>query len=272
MSNPGDESHGMELPHLQQSSISPPDFSGPPDRPPPASPPSRPPPEMPGSAIATEGAAEGVHRLAGASPQAMHCTSPKSPAVAAAERIGKRYKEMLESECALCEDMQQLLATLDVLAQDKAWKLRPEHVKLIHRTKNAVHALLQVHSAMREKMAMFAGTPVSLTEIFSGSDEEMVTVHGEFQTLSTCVMVVLQKKAGGKVIGDKAVGTSVKTEGSLAAALAPIHDLLVRPSQRVMKYSLFLEEMAADARRSEQTDLEKTLQEAVKVVRGIYVS
>jgi hypothetical protein len=125
---------------------------------------------------------------------------------------------------------------------------------------------------MREKMAMFAGTPVSLTEIFSGSDEEMVTVHGEFQTLSTCVMVVLQKRAGGKVIGDKAVGTSVKTEGSLAAALAPIHDLLVRPSQRVMKYSLFLEEMAADARRSEQTDLEKTLQEAVKAVRGIYVS
>jgi len=38
---------------------------------------------------------------------------------------------MLESECQMCEDMQQLIATLTLLSQDKAWKLRPEHVQLI---------------------------------------------------------------------------------------------------------------------------------------------
>jgi len=195
--------------------------------------------------------------------------TPKTPQSAAAERIGKRYKEMLESECQMCEDMQQLIATLTLLSQDKAWKLRPEHVQLIQRTCSTVHDLVRVHSAIREKMAMFAGCTNALTEVFTGSQEEMVTVHGEFQTLSTCVMVVLQKKAGGQVIGDRAVGTTLKAEGSLAAALAPVQDLLVRPSQRVMKYSLFLDEMAADARRSEQFDVEKTLRETLKVVRGI---
>lgn len=214
----------------------------------------------------------GVGAETGAQP-ALQAAAPSpaanSPRTAAAERVGKRYKEMLESECQLCDDMQQLIATLTLLSQDKAWKLRPEHVKLIQRTCSSIHDLVQVHSGVRERMAMFAGSPLSLTEIFSGNRDEMVTVHGEFQTLSTCVMVVLQKKAGGQVIGDRAVGTTMKSEGSLAAALAPVQDLLVRPSQRVMKYGLFVEEMAADARRSQQTDLEKTLQETTKIVRGI---
>ena len=38
----------------------------------------------------------------------------------------------------------------------------------------------------------------------------------------------------------------MQTEGSLAAALAELQDLLVRPTQRVMKYQLFLEEMSQD--------------------------
>jgi len=49
----------------------------------------------------------------------------------------------------------------------------------------------------------------------------------------------------------------------LSTNLAPpfsLQDLLVRPSQRVMKYSLFLEEMMADARRSAQSELVTTLQ------------
>jgi len=204
-----------------------------------------------------------------AAPAGTPSPAASTPRTAAAERVGKRYKEMLESECQLCDDMQELIATLTLLSQDKAWKLRPEHVKLIQRTCSCIHDLVQVHSGVRERMAMFAGSPLSLSEIFSGNRDEMVTVHGEFQTLSTCVMVVLQKKAGGQVIGDRAVGTTLKSEGSLAAALAPVQDLLVRPSQRVMKYGLFVEEMAADARRSEQAELEKTLQETTKIVRGI---
>ena len=68
---------------------------------------------------------------------------------------------------------------------------------------------------------------------------------------------------------DRAVGTTLKAEGSLAAALAPIQDLLVRPSQRVMKYGLFLEEMAADALRSEQPELELSLRDTARQVKEI---
>ena len=194
--------------------------------------------------------------------------TPSTPRSAAAGRIGKRYKELLETECTLCDDMDQLIATLTVASQDKTWNLRPEHVQLIQRTCSSVSELVRVHSSIRERMAMFA-CPDQLAGTFQIVKDELVTVHGEFQTLSTCVMVVLQKRAGGQVIGDRAVGTTVKSEGSLAAALAPIQDLLVRPSQRVMKYGLFLDEMAADARRSEQLDLEANLQQTGQLVRGV---
>lgn len=51
----------------------------------------------------------------------------------------------------------------------------------------------------------WAVTPLLLScqreHMSNHAQEQMVTVHGEFQTLSTCVMVVLQKKAGGQVRG-----------------------------------------------------------------------
>ena len=215
-------------------------------------PPDRPPPDMP--------------ELHGSQPVVATALTHFS---AAEERINKRYKEMLESECTMCEGMQHLLAALHNLTQDKAWKLGQGHVELVERTRSCVDDLVRVHSAIREKMATFAGVPVQLTAIFESSKDDLVTAHGQFQTLSTCVMAVLQKKAGGQVVGDRAVGTAVKKEGSLAAELLPIQDLLVRPSQRVMKYKLFLEEMATDARRSENWKLEKELQETVSIVGSI---
>ena len=222
----------------------------------------RPPPEMPG----LFGAPAAVVAASPGTPPAASSDGSGTPQSAAAQRIGKRYNEMLESEFGMVQDLQQLIAALTVLSQDKAWKLRDEHVQLIHRTSSTVNDLVRVHSTMREMMQMFAGSPAGLAQVFLGSQDDLVTVHGEFQTLSTCVMVVLQKKAGGQVIGDRAVGTTLKAEGSLAAALAPIQDLLVRPSQRVMKYGLFLEEMAADAARSEQPELELTLRDTARQV------
>lgn len=225
----------------------------------------RPPPEMPG----LFGAPAAVVAASPGTPPAASSDGSGTPQSAAAQRIGKRYNEMLESEFGMVQDLQQLIAALTVLSQDKAWKLRDEHVQLIHRTSSTVNDLVRVHSTIREMMQMFAGSPAGLAQVFLGSQDDLVTVHGEFQTLSTCVMVVLQKKAGGQVIGDRAVGTTLKAEGSLAAALAPIQDLLVRPSQRVMKYGLFLEEMATDAKRSEQPELELTLRDTARQVKEI---
>ena len=88
-------------------------------------PPQRPPPDMPGLYSAATGtpvcacAAPRAPCSGGAnSPLAVPVqTSPASPRSAAAARIGKRYKEMLESECQLCDDMEKLVVTLSATSQ-----------------------------------------------------------------------------------------------------------------------------------------------------------
>ncbi|EKX53105.1 hypothetical protein GUITHDRAFT_101546 [Guillardia theta CCMP2712] len=127
----------------------------------------------------------------------------------AAERIRMRINELLSSETKVCESLNQLMQKLQEIEQDKAWKLGPEHVKLITRTSGCCELLIQLHETIAEKVAMFVG-PSHLAGVFEASENELITHHSEFQTLSSCVMVVLQKKAGGQVIGDRAVGTSPK--------------------------------------------------------------
>ena len=82
-------------------------------------------------------------------------------------------------------------------------------------------------------------------------------------------MVVLQKRAGGQVVGDRAVGTTSKEEGTLASDLTALQDLLVRPAQRIMKLGLFMDDMAADARQAQRAQEAEGLLESAEVVRGI---
>eukprot|EP00960_Hanusia_phi_P068745 766923-Hanusia_phi.AAC.4 len=133
----------------------------------------------------------------------------------AAERIRMRINELLSSETKVCESLNQLMQRLQEIEQDKTWKLGPEHVKLITRTSGCCELLIQLHETIAEKVAMFVG-PSHLAG--GGILEEML------------------KKAGGQVIGDRAVGTSPKMQDNLASALHTLQDLLVRPSQLVMKY------------------------------------
>ena len=96
--------------------------------------------------------------------------TPSTPRSAAVGRIDKRYKELLESECTLCDDMDQLIVMLAVTSQDKTWKLRTEHVQLIQRTCSSISELVRVHSSIRERMAMFA-CPEQLAGTFQSSLE-----------------------------------------------------------------------------------------------------
>jgi len=180
-----------------------------------------------------------------------------------------RINELLSSETKVCESLNQLMQKLQEIEQDKAWKLGPEHVKLITRTSGCCELLIQLHETIAEKVAMFVG-PSHLAGVFEASENELITHHSEFQTLSSCVMVVLQKKAGGQVIGDRAVGTSPKMQDNLASALHSLQDLLVRPSQLVMKYHLFLDEMVKDAAGSpDEENVRKCLNIAKRLTSEI---
>lgn len=43
--------------------------------------------------------------------------------------------------------------------QDKSWKLGPEHLKLIDRTRDRVKMLHTIHTELSEKLFMFGGGP-----------------------------------------------------------------------------------------------------------------
>ncbi|KAJ1490663.1 hypothetical protein T484DRAFT_3296301 [Baffinella frigidus] len=82
----------------------------------------------------------------------------------------------------------------DWVSQDKAWKLGPAHVKLIERTLERVVTLHTIHTELGEKLFMFGAAPSHIAEIFETLEDNMVTHHAEFQTLSSHVIVVLQEQ------------------------------------------------------------------------------
>ena len=181
----------------------------------------------------------------------------------------RRCHELLSSEATLCSDLETLIEQLGLLSRDKRWKLRPEHVSLIESTTASAQRVAKVHAGLREKMALFVAAPWQLSHAFRGCADVMVAAHADFQTHCTAVMVVLQKRAGGQVVGDRAVGTASKEEGTLASDLAALQDLLVRPAQRIMKLGLFMDDMAADARQAQRAQEAEGLLESAEVVRGI---
>ena len=140
---------------------------------------------------------------------------------------------------------------------------------MIESTTASAQRVAKVHAGLREKMALFVAAPSQLSHAFRGCADAMVAAHADFQTHCTAVMVVLQKRAGGQVVGDRAVGTTSKEEGTLASDLAALQDLLVRPAQRIMKLGLFMDDMAADARQAQRAQEAEGLLESAEVVRGI---
>jgi hypothetical protein len=180
-----------------------------------------------------------------------------------------RLSEFQKSEQAFVDNMRVLCVLLTSFQQDARWSLGPNQISVLDRVKNMLEtdgekpSLVSLHSTFCNSLRRIeyaAGynhlrAIKGLRDIFEicihpekEMGRSMVDLHAEFDIFSGQVMFHLQKKAGGQVKGDRAIGTLPKAEGSLASALADLQSLLVLPSQSVARYRLFIDEMIREAR------------------------
>ena len=188
--------------------------------------------------------------------------------------IGKlmsRLSEFQKSEESFVANMKLLQESFSSLQQDSKWCLSPQQIAVMLKSMKILNnetcenPFVSLHSKLAHslrKIEYAAGQDSlrairGLRDIFQTClhpDQDMgqqfVQTHAEFEVLSAQIIYHLHKKAGGQVKGDRAVGTLIKAEGSLAASLAELQSLLVLPSQSVVRFGIFLEEMAREVGRS----------------------
>ena len=186
--------------------------------------------------------------------------------------IGKlmsRLSEFQKSEESFVANMKLLQESFSSLQQDSKWCLSPQQIAVMLKSMKILNnetcenPFVSLHSKLAHslrKIEYAAGQDSlrairGLRDIFQTClhpDQDMgqqfVQTHAEFEVLSAQIIYHLHKKAGGQVKGDRAVGTLIKAEGSLAASLAELQSLLVLPSQSVVRFGIFLEEMAREVR------------------------
>ena len=139
---------------------------------------------------------------------------------ASLERLGRRYEELVSTEKTVADNMTELLGKLASIKGDKRWMLDSGNEEIISETSAIIFRLRALHESLATKLGYGVdGTTPLINPAFTSSEAEMVELHANYQFKSSCVIFILQKKAGGKVVGDKAVGTIQKEAGSLGAAL-----------------------------------------------------
>jgi hypothetical protein len=136
------------------------------------------------------------------------------------ERLKRRYEELISTENALANQMTEILAKLENIKADTRWMLDDRNVRTLSDTSDIIFRLRALHQSFVEMLTESVQKSTSLiNSAFVTCESEMVELHANYQFKSSCVIFILQKKAGGKVVGDKAVGTIKRESGSLGAAL-----------------------------------------------------
>jgi hypothetical protein len=190
-------------------------------------------------------------------------------------RLMSRLSEFQRSEDTFVDNMHALQGSLTTLIQDPRWAVGTQQIAVINRALVCVENNLEVESM--SLISLHSRLAVSLRKIEYAAEHdpsrairglrdifqtclhpaqplgnEFVRIHAEFEVVCGQVIYHLHKKAGGQVKGDRAVGTLTKAEGSLASALADLQSLLVLPSQSVVRFALFLDEMVKEVRSPDE--------------------
>ena len=144
----------------------------------------------------------------------------QQPQITTSERLKRRYEELVTTEKAVASQMTELLSKLESIKGDKRWMLDDANERLLLETSSIIFRLRALHESLAAKLTygIDESTPL-INPAFVSCESEMVELHANYQFKSSCVIFVLQKKAGGKVVGDKAVGTIQRESGTLGAAL-----------------------------------------------------
>jgi hypothetical protein len=135
------------------------------------------------------------------------------------ERLKQRYDELMSTERTVSTNLTELLSKLDAIKEDGRWMLDTENLKTLNRTTDIIFRLRALHETLASLLQCGEGEVPLINPGLAKCEAEMIELHANYQFHSSCVIFILQKKAGGKVVGDKAVGTLQKEQGTLGAAL-----------------------------------------------------
>jgi hypothetical protein len=204
-----------------------------------------------------------------------------------------RLLEFQKSEETLVESLKQISTVLSSIQEDKRWLLDAGQIQMLDYVKSVVEkddedqeSLQTLHSKFSNSLRRVAfAADQNVVRAMKGLKDivecflhpkrdigrQMVHLHAEFELFSNLIIYNLQKKAGGQVKGDRAIGTSVKLAGSLAESLAAVQNLLVLPSQRIARYRLFLDEMARDAISTSRIRAEQDVADGAGIAETLQV-
>jgi len=161
-------------------------------------------------------------------------------------RFERRQIEILETEDEACRNMQRLGFLLRERSDD-AWASTPAH--LLTSTHDTLRALREVHKEVRAQLAAargFGPDPKGVAHLRRAFSPVMrarlVAWHSQYEERATQISAILQARQRPSSPQEPPVAAGAEQQERAAL------DLLLRPTQRLMKYPLFLEALADDAR------------------------
>ena len=176
----------------------------------------------------------------------------------------RRTIEVLETEDEMLRNMQRLGAVLRAYVDDAVWAAHRPSRALLVTTHDTLRALRQVHKDVRALAAASLGSgdggargkhTSRLAQIFAPAmAARLGQWHSQFEESATRLSALLHARqrpppsAGGEELQREAL------------------DLLLRPTQRLMKYPLFLDALAQHAGDDE---VGQTLAHAAAAARGV---
>jgi hypothetical protein len=180
--------------------------------------------------------------------------SPNSRQEAAQRRLMRRHVELCETEDECVRYMSRLACCLHSFITTGPWNRGDKCVFTC--THDALQSASRVHIGVRGKLAASLTDAHRLGSVFEGEvRDDLIKWHSVFEeAASACSSILRSSECGEEQI----------------EAL----DLLMRPTQRLMQYRLFLEEMLSDCRilDSAPLTLPAALEESLAAVKAVCVA
>lgn len=177
--------------------------------------------------------------------------SPHTKQEAAHRRLMRRHVELCETEDELLRNMSRLTLCLSAFSSSGVWTRGDERV--FNRTHDVLRAASQAHLEVRAGLAASLADAHRLGSVFdAGLAEQMAECHSALEDAASACSSIIREAGSG--------------EENLEAL-----DLLMRPTQRLMQYRLFLQEILADCTilQSSPPSLLAAIEQGLEAVKRI---
>ena len=170
---------------------------------------------------------------------------------AAHRRLTRRHVELCETEDECIRNMSRLTLCLSAFSASGVW-LRGD-VRVFNCTRDVLRAAVQAHMEVRAALSASLADAHRLGSVFDTViADQMIEGHSAFEEAASACSSIIREAGGG--------------EENMEAL-----DLLMRPTQRLMQYRLYLEEMLSDCTilESSPPSLRAALQQGLEAVKRI---